>query len=88
MPTYEYKVVPFIGQVKAGEKGAPQKVAGQLEELLNLYTASGRGWEFYRVDRITIAAQPGCLASWLGQTAITYGFDQVIFRREISAPDT
>jgi hypothetical protein len=85
MPRYEYKIVPFIGQVKEGEKGAPQKVAGQLEELLNLYASSGQGWEFFRVDRITIAAQPGCLAGLLGQGVTTYGFDQVIFRREVVA---
>ncbi|HHE72344.1 MAG TPA: DUF4177 domain-containing protein, partial [Chloroflexi bacterium] len=54
---YQYHVVPFMGQIKAGKEGA-QNVAQQLQELINHYAE--QGWEFHRIDRVQIAVQPGC----------------------------
>lgn len=37
---YQYQVVPFMGQIKAG-KGGAQNVAQQLQELINCYAEQG-----------------------------------------------
>jgi len=78
---YQYHVVPFMGQIKAGKEGA-QNVAQQLQELINHYAE--QGWEFHRIDRVQIAVQPGCLASLFGAQTSYIGFDQVIFRQGVS----
>ena len=78
---YEYKVVPFIGTMKAGDEQGAHKVAAQLQDLL----AQVVGWEFYRIDQVQIAVKPGCLAGLLGAKQSYISFDQVIFRRQKSA---
>ena len=78
---YEYKVIPFIGTMKAGDEKGAHKVAAQLEGLIR-QTA---GWEFYRIDQVQIAVKPGCLAGLLGVKQSYIAFDQVIFRRSRSA---
>ena len=80
MSTYQYKVVPFIGQMKA--KDTAQTVAQQLEGLIN--SVVQQGWEFYRIDAVQIQVSPGCLASLLGAKATYMNFDQVIFRRPVA----
>ena len=77
---FEYRVVPFIGQIKAGDKRGAHTVATQLEALINGNAA--QGWEFFSVDRVQIAVAPGCLAAFVGTKTSYIGFDQVIFRRQ------
>ncbi|HIP95960.1 MAG TPA: DUF4177 domain-containing protein [Anaerolineae bacterium] len=77
---YEYKVIPFIGQVKAGDKDGAAKVSVQLEKLINSMAADG--WEFYRIDQVQIAVRPGCLAAIFGARESYIQFDQAIFRRQ------
>lgn len=80
--TYTYKVVPFIGRLKSGVFNIEnaEKVTEQLQQLIDTYTQ--QGWEFYRIDAVQIAVQPGCLAALLGQSTNVINFDQVIFRRQ------
>jgi hypothetical protein len=78
--TYEYKVVPFLGQAAAADKRAAEKVAEQLQQLVDQFVA--QGWEFYRIDRVEIAVAPGCLAALSGGKMSFAGWDMVIFRRE------
>jgi len=77
---YEYRVVPFIGQVKEGEKDIAQKVAAQLQEIIN--QEAQQGWEYVSVDRIQIAVKPGCLGGLGGVKVAAIGFDQVVFRKQ------
>jgi hypothetical protein len=79
MEAYVYRVVPFIGHIKSGEKDGAHKVAAQLQQVIN--EGAGQGWEFYRIDRVQIAVRPGCLASLLGAQTSYIGFDQIVFRR-------
>jgi hypothetical protein len=80
MPDFQYRVIPFIGTIKAGEKSGATIVAKQLEDLIN--KVSDHEWEFYRVDRVQIAVRPGCLGRLFGASTSYIGFDQVIFRKE------
>ena len=81
MVGYDYKVVPFIGQIKSGffTKEGPEVASKQLEQVINGTVSSG--WEFVDVSHINILVQPGCLAGFLGAKATSVVFDQVVFRK-------
>lgn len=81
MPGYEYKVVPFIGQVKTGffSNEGPHTASKQLEDVIHQHVK--QGWEFVEVSHINILTQPGCIASLFGAKVTTVVFDQVIFRK-------
>jgi hypothetical protein len=81
MAGYEYKVVPFIGQMKTGlfSNEGPQTASKQLEDVIHRHV--GEGWDFVEVSHINILTQPGCIASLFGVRASTLVYDQVIFRR-------
>jgi hypothetical protein len=81
MPGYDYKAIPFIGQIKSGffSKEGPEVASKQLEQVIN--TNVNSGWEFVEVSHVNILVQPGCLAGLLGARATSVVFDQVIFRR-------
>lgn len=77
----EYKVVPFMGQVKSGffSKEGPDTASRQLQDLINKHVS--QGWELDRLGQIHILVQPGCFGGILGQKAGTVVFDQVIFKK-------
>ncbi len=77
---YRYLVVPFVGKLRAGvfDLENANKVTEQLQNLINSYTVYG--WDFYRIEKVNILVQPGCLASLFGVQASFLTFDQVIFR--------
>ncbi|MCA9921453.1 MAG: hypothetical protein KC421_03725 [Anaerolineales bacterium] len=81
MTEYEYKVVPFVGNLKSGVFTVENagKVSEQLQTVIDQNT--GGGWDFYRVDKINILIKPGCLASLFGASADFITFDQIIFRK-------
>lgn len=76
---YEYRVIPFIGQVKAGDKHGASTVATQLQAMIAEQAA--QGWELVQVANVQIQVAPGCLAGLSGAKVAYVGFDQVIFRR-------
>ena len=81
MAAYEYRVVPFIGQIKRGVFSTEnaRTVSQQLQNMIN--KGAQQGWEFYRIDKVGIHASAGCLASLLGAKDTFLDFDQVVFRR-------
>lgn len=81
MVGYEYKVVPFRGQIKSGlfSSEGPQTASKQLEDVIHSGVAGG--WEFVEVSHINILSEPGCIAGLLGQRAMNIPYDQVIFRK-------
>lgn len=81
MPGYEYKAVPFVGQIKTGflSNEGPGTASKQLDDVIN--SNVGQGWEFVEVSHINILTQPGCIAGLLGSKATTIVYDQVIFRK-------
>lgn len=63
---YEYKMVqtpPNIAVEMKKHKG--NEAAAYLESVVNKYASEG--WEFYRVDSIGVALQPGCFAALGGK---------------------
>ncbi len=81
MPDFEYRVIPFIGNIRGGffSQENATTVANQLEKLIN--EGARNGYEFYRIDPVQIQVNPGCLGGLLGQKEAYIRFDQVIFRR-------
>lgn len=80
MSRYEYKVVPFMGQVQAKESSSV--VSQQLESILNQHAADG--WELHSLGSVDIEVQPGCLSTFLGQKTSYVRHDQVILRRSVA----
>lgn len=87
MSLYEYRVVPFVGQLKGGIMSIEnaRKVSEQLHGVINQYATEG--WEFFRIDKVDIEIKPGCLASLFGASISFITFDQVIFRRPLPQPE-
>lgn len=69
-PTIQVKQKEFMGN----------EAAYFLQTTANQYAA--QGWEFYRVDSIGVAVQPGCLAALLGQKQTLISYYVVTFRRQ------
>lgn len=78
MPRYQYRVVPFIGAIKASQSAAD--VSKQLEAEIN--NQATQGWEFWTFNDVNIQVQPGCLGALLGAKASYMAYDQLVFRRE------
>ena len=81
MPSHEYHVVPFIGQVK-GDRFTRESATAVAKQLQSLIEAEGKnGWEFYSVEKVSIEVKPGCLGQLFGGKTAYIDFDQVVFRR-------
>jgi hypothetical protein len=83
MSSWEYKVVPFVGQLKSGlfsTQNATQ-VSGQLESLINEHAR--QGWELVTINDVSIQITPGCLAGLFGAKTAYMPMDQVVFRRSV-----
>ena len=80
MPQYQYKTVAFVGATQQKDKSPGATLAKQLNELINKNAVGG--WEFYRVDHVSIVIKNGCLAALAGNPFSTRSYDVVIFRRE------
>lgn len=77
----EYRVVPFIGEIKNGifVSQDARAVAEQLQDVINEHAR--RGWEFHGLEKVDVAVTPGCLASLFGATTSVITFDQLVFKR-------
>jgi len=76
MATYEYKMVQIPPTI-AVKKEAGTEAADFLQRLATEQAADG--WEYYRVDQLGVASNPGCLS---GQRAGVAHYYVVVFRRE------
>jgi hypothetical protein len=79
MAYFEYKVVPFIGKIRAS--GSPAEVGQQLQAAIS--GQAHDGWEFYQLADVNIQVAPGCLAGLFGGQDSYVRFDQLIFRRQM-----
>ena len=80
---YEYKMVqiPRDLAVKVGQ--AEGAAAKYLQDAINANT--GDGWEFYRIDNLTITEKPGCLGGLSGQKEAYHSVGVICFRRAKNA---
>ena len=80
---YTYKMVQIAPSlVVSAQHQQGQEAAYHLEALVNQWAAAG--WEFYRVDTMSIYTPPGCLGGLLGGQATHTQYYVVTFRRLIS----
>lgn len=79
MQQYRYLTVPFVGSTRQSDKNPAITLASQLNNLINKTAVDG--WEFYRVDHVSIIVRNGCLAALAGNPFTTQTYDVVIFRR-------
>lgn len=81
---FDYLVVPFISQTKRSlftDQGV-QHAAAELQNILNSH--SHAGWEYVRVEEITVVERVGCLVHILtGKTGNSYRLNQIVFRRPV-----
>ncbi len=79
MGYYVYKVVPFIGKLKAS--GSASEVGKQLEKVI--LAESSNNWELHQLADVNIEVEPGCLSALFGAKVSYVRFDQLIFRRYV-----
>jgi len=75
---YRMVQVPPTISVRAREERG-NEAATYLQTLADQQAA--QGWDFYRVDRIGVITQPGCLASLFGARQYLIEYFVVTFRR-------
>lgn len=56
-----------------------QFAAQYLERIVNAEAVDG--WEFHRVDRLSVASSPGCLGVLMGQKTVDITYSVVTFRK-------
>lgn len=84
MVQYEYKMVQ-VPRDLAARIGDVDKGAGAVYMQKAVDEGVAGGWEFYRVDTLTITEKPGCLQSLLGQKEVLHALNIICFRREKNA---
>ena len=80
MSNYEYKVIPFMGQIKAG--GSVSAIAEQLQNAIA--SGSKDGWELHSFNDVNIEVKPGCLSALFGAKVSYTQYDQIVFKRAVS----
>ena len=77
---YEYKMVqvPHDLAAKSGDvdRGAG---ANYMQKVVNEHAVDG--WEFYRIDNLTVTENAGCLAGLFGNKGVMHSLNVVCFRR-------
>lgn len=64
MAAYEYRAVPFLAAVAGRDRKSADLAATQLTAALN--AGATEGWEFYRLDNVSVDVRPGCLGFLTG----------------------
>lgn len=76
---FEYTMVQVPANFAVRGVAHGNEAAQFLQNVVNQYSV--QGWEFYRVDRLGIVSQPGCVASLLGARQSLVEYSVVTFRR-------
>lgn len=79
---YEFKMVQ-LPQTFVLRQDTGKEIAAYLEKISNDHGAEG--WEFYRIDSVGVAVQPGCLAALSGTKQTMTYYNVVTFRRPIQS---
>jgi hypothetical protein len=75
---YEYRMVQ-LPQTFILKQDTGKEIAAYLEKLASDWGA--QGWEFYRIDEVGVAVQPGCFAALGGAKASIVTYNVMSFRR-------
>ena len=76
---YDFKMVQ-LPQTFVLQKDTGKEIAAYLEKLSQ--EMSAQGWQFYRVDSVGVAVQPGCAGAMTGVKQTMNYYNVVTFRRE------
>lgn len=76
---YEFKMVQ-LPQTFILKQDTGKEIAAYLEKLSA--DMGHEGWEFYRVDSVGVAVQPGCLAALGGAKQTMTYYNVVTFKRQ------
>ncbi len=84
MNNWEYKVVALPRTIAVMKKFFKETdpaavVADYVQKVISDGIAGG--WEFYRIDTVSLHESTGCLGSLFGQKDTTTGFNVVTFRK-------
>lgn len=84
MNEWIYKVVALprtIGVMKKlfKETDSAAIVADYVQKVIGEGVSGG--WEFYRIDTVTLVESPGCLGGLLGQRETSTGYNVLTFRK-------
>lgn len=84
MENFVYKFVPFIPRLKVGVFGTQnaESISSQLGALVAGHIA--QGWEYVRLEQVSVSHAAGCLASLFGRSDYTAAYDLVVFRAPAS----
>lgn len=77
---YEYKMVQIPRDLSTKLGQGDGLAAKMLQDIVDANAVDG--WEFYRIDNLTILEKPGCLGSLMGQKDVFSSVGVVSFRRE------
>ena len=81
---YVYKMVQIAPSlVVQARQHRGQEAANYLESVVEQWAALG--WEFYRVDAMSIYVPPGCLGGLFGGQATNTQYHVVTFRRAVGS---
>lgn len=79
---YEYKCIQIPMSITAkttAKSNDDSYAADYLESIINKVAESG--FEFYRIDNMTISEKPGCMAALKGKKEGFYEVGVITFRR-------
>lgn len=80
---YEFKMIQ-LPQTFVLKQDTGKEIAAYLENLS--IQMGSQGWEFYRVDTVGVATNPGCLAALMGAKSTMSNYNIVTFRRAKATP--
>jgi hypothetical protein len=80
-PTYEYYMVQVPSNFAAQQgQTSGNEIASYVQEWANKLAA--QGWEFYRIDSMSMTETPGCLGGLLGGGNSYTQYSIMTFRRQ------
>ena len=78
---YKYKMVQAPKNLRAQGAASSAGIAeGYLQTIVDQNAVDG--WEFYRVDDMTVSNSPGCLGGLMGQKETYTVYNVISFRKD------
>lgn len=77
---YKYKFIPvprdFTSDIGLGYKKVEDFMQKTVDEMVK------QGWEFYRIDSLTVTERPGCLQGLFGAKETFHSINIICFRMQ------
>jgi hypothetical protein len=75
---YKYKFISvpknFVSNINSGYQKVEDFMQKTVDDMVK------QGWEFYRIDSVTVTEQPGCLQGLLGAKETFHDVNIICFR--------